>query len=101
MVRLAFLSALLCLLGACPAAAADFDLVLRRGQIVNGTGKAAFVGDVAVKAGRIVAVGTFAGQGTTELDATGLVVAPGFIDVHTHGEDVLDRPLAENFCGWA
>ena len=92
-----WLCALLFALVASDAPAAEFDLVLRRGQIVNGTGKAAFVGDVAVTAGRIVAVGTFAGQGTTELDATGLVVAPGFIDVHTHGEDVLERPLAENF----
>ncbi len=84
-------------LGVVTVSAAEFDLVLRRGQIANGTGKATFVGDVAVKAGRIVAVGDFAGRGTTELDATGLVVAPGFIDVHTHGEDVLERPLAENF----
>ena len=84
-------------LGSFAMRGAEFDLVLRRGRIVNGTGREAFVGDVAVRAGRIVAVGDFAGRGTNELDAGGLVIAPGFIDVHTHGEDVLERPAAENF----
>ena len=84
-------------LGSFAVSGAEFDLVLRRGRIVNGTGREAFVGDVAVRAGRIVAVGEFAGRGTNELDASGLVIAPGFIDVHTHGEDILERPAAENF----
>src|SRR4029453_15575652 len=54
-------------------------------------------GDVAVKDGRIAAVGKVAGMGKQELDASGLVVAPGFIDVHTHAEDIDDQPLGENF----
>ncbi len=60
------------------------DLVVRRASIVDGTGRAAFAGDVALRDGRILAVGRFDGRGERELDAQGRVVAPGFIDVHTH-----------------
>jgi N-acyl-D-amino-acid deacylase len=83
-----------------PLRAADeaaFDLVIRHGTIINGTGKQPFTGDTAVKAGRIAAIGKFEGRGAREIEARGLAVAPGFIDVHTHGEDILELPLAENF----
>jgi N-acyl-D-aspartate/D-glutamate deacylase len=60
------------------------DLVIRGGLVVDGTGAPARPGDVVVASGRIVAVGTVAGRGREEVDATGLVVAPGFIDPHTH-----------------
>ena len=60
------------------------DLVVRDATVVDGTGRAAFGGDVAVRDGRILAVGRFEGRGEREIDARGLVVAPGFIDVHTH-----------------
>jgi len=61
------------------------DTVIRNGTIVDGTGRARFVGDVAIAGGRLVQVGgTVAGSGTTELDATGLIVTPGFVDIHTH-----------------
>jgi N-acyl-D-aspartate/D-glutamate deacylase len=63
---------------------ADFDLVLRGGTIVDGSGGAPFTADVAVKDGRIVAVGTVAGSGAEEIDAAGRIVAPGFVDIHTH-----------------
>jgi N-acyl-D-aspartate/D-glutamate deacylase len=63
---------------------ADADLVIRNASIVDGTGAPAFNGDVAVKGDRIVAVGSFAGTGVSEIDAGGKVVAPGFIDIHTH-----------------
>jgi N-acyl-D-amino-acid deacylase len=79
------------------ASAQDWDFVIRNGQIVDGTGKPASPGDVAVKQGRIAAVGEFKGTGKREIDAMGLVVAPGFIDVHTHAEDILGAPKAENF----
>ncbi|MBK9470479.1 MAG: amidohydrolase family protein [Gammaproteobacteria bacterium] len=62
----------------------EYDLVIRNGRIVDGTGAASFTGDVAVQAGRIAAVGRVAGRGRRELDATGRLVTPGWVDVHTH-----------------
>jgi N-acyl-D-aspartate/D-glutamate deacylase len=64
--------------------AATYDLVIRNGQIVDGSGGEPFAGDVAVSDGRIAAVGKVEGSGTEEIDAAGLMVTPGFIDVHTH-----------------
>src|SRR5687768_6417215 len=64
--------------------AADFDIVIREGTIHDGLGNAPRVGDVAVKGGRIAAIGAFAGAGAEELEAKGLLVTPGFVDVHTH-----------------
>jgi N-acyl-D-amino-acid deacylase len=60
------------------------DIVIRGGTIVDGTGKAAFSGDVAVSGGRIAAVGAKLGPGKREIDAAGLMVTPGWVDVHTH-----------------
>ncbi|MGZ6957893.1 MAG: N-acyl-D-amino-acid deacylase family protein [Acidimicrobiia bacterium] len=60
------------------------DLVVRNGSVVDGTGAPAFVADVAITDGRIVDVGTDVGRGRRELDAEGLVVTPGFVDIHTH-----------------
>jgi N-acyl-D-amino-acid deacylase len=62
----------------------DFDLVVRGGLIVDGSGAPGFRGDVAVVGGRIVSVGGVDGQGREEIDADGLVVVPGFVDAHTH-----------------
>ncbi len=59
------------------------DLVIRHGTIVDGTRQPAFIGDVAIDAGRITAVGKVPADGRTEIDATGLYVAPGFVDIHT------------------
>jgi N-acyl-D-amino-acid deacylase len=63
---------------------ADYDLVIRGGTVVDGSGSAAFRGDVAVIGDRIVAVGAISGRGTEEIDAAGAFVTPGFVDVHTH-----------------
>jgi N-acyl-D-amino-acid deacylase len=77
--------------------AQDFDLVIRHGRVIDGSGRPAVAADVALRGDRVVAVGEVAGRGRTEIDAHGQIVAPGFIDVHTHSEDILERPLAENF----
>ena len=60
------------------------DLVVRNGTVVDGTGTPPVQGDVAVDNGRITAVGRIDAKGQTEIDATGKVVTPGFVDVHTH-----------------
>jgi N-acyl-D-amino-acid deacylase len=62
----------------------EFDLVVRNGLVVDGSGAPGFRGDVAVVGDRIVAVGDVDGSGQEEIDADGLVVAPGFVDAHTH-----------------
>ncbi|HVY71332.1 MAG TPA: amidohydrolase family protein, partial [Verrucomicrobiae bacterium] len=77
--------------------AQTYDLVIRHGRVIDGTGNPASSGDVAVSNGRIVVVGAVTGGGKLEIDARGKIVAPGFIDVHTHADDVCDLPLAENF----
>jgi N-acyl-D-amino-acid deacylase len=77
--------------------AADYDLVVRGGRVVDGTGNPAFFADVATKDGQIVAIGRIEGSGGREVDAKGSIVCPGFIDVHTHAEEVDELPLAENF----
>jgi N-acyl-D-amino-acid deacylase len=68
--------------GAAPAA--TYDLCIRNGTIVDGLGGEPYVGDVAIADGVIAAVGAVDGEAMRELDATGLLVTPGFIDLHTH-----------------
>jgi N-acyl-D-aspartate/D-glutamate deacylase len=60
------------------------DLLIRAGTVVDGSGAPAFTGDVAIDGGRIAAVGRVAGAAHRTLDADGLLVTPGFVDVHTH-----------------
>jgi N-acyl-D-aspartate/D-glutamate deacylase len=61
-----------------------YDVVVRSGTVVDGTGDAARTGDVAISDGRIVAVGRVSGRGRREIDADGCIVTPGFVDIHTH-----------------
>ena len=71
----------------------DFDVLIRNGRIVDGTGSPSFQGDVGIVGDTIVAIGDLAGRGALEtIDAEGLVVSPGFIDVHTHADGGLGRP---------
>ena len=73
-----------------PKADPIFDIVVRGGRIVDGTGNPWFFGDVAIRGDRIAMISrTRLGAGKTEIDATGLVVAPGFIDIHSHSDLVI------------
>jgi N-acyl-D-aspartate/D-glutamate deacylase len=74
----------------------DYDLVIRGGTVIDGTGAAPIAADVAIRDGKIAAVGTIAGKGAEEIDATGKLVTPGFVDIHTHydAQAVWDPHLA-------
>lgn len=61
-----------------------YDLVIRNGRIVDGIGTPAYRGDIGIKGDEIVAMGEVASSGSTEIDAAGDIVSPGFIDLHTH-----------------
>ena len=76
------------------------DFVIRGGTVVDGTGAAPRQADVAIKDDKIVAVGTDLGEAKREIDATGMVVAPGWVDVHTHydGQVTWDPHLTPS--GW-
>ena len=60
------------------------DLIIRGGTVVDGTGAPRFSADIAIDAGRITAIGTDLGEARDIIDATGLIVTPGFVDIHTH-----------------
>ncbi|HEY8057335.1 MAG TPA: amidohydrolase family protein, partial [Acidimicrobiales bacterium] len=77
----------------------EHDLVVRGGTVVDGTGAERLAADVAVDDGRVTAVGEVPGEGREELDATGLLVTPGWVDVHTHydGQVTWDPLLTPSF----
>ena len=71
-----------------------YDIIIRNGTIVDGTGQPSVQADIGVRGDRIVAVGSLSGDAGQAIDATDHVVAPGFIDVHSHDDfALLDRPL--------
>lgn len=74
------------LLHAQPAA---YDVLLRGGRVLDGTGNPWFQADVAIRDGRIAAIGRVSGSAARVIDVTGLVVAPGFIDIHNHSDDAI------------
>ncbi len=78
--------------------AAKFNLVIINARIVDGTGNPWFYGSIAVKDGKIAKIGDFVPEkGTPIVDAKNNIVAPGFIDVHSHTESIYGNPHAENF----
>ena len=75
------------------------DLVIRGGRVVDGTGAPARLADVAIDGGLITAVGVVEAKGRREIDATGLLVTPGFVDIHTHYDgQVTWDPLLSPSC---
>lgn len=77
----------------------DFDIIIRGGRIVDGTGSGAYRADVGIKNGRITEIGKLPdGKSGRIINAEGMVVAPGFIDIHTHTDrQILKRPSVENY----
>ncbi len=80
---------------------ADYDLLIKNGTIVDGLRMPAFKGDIGVRNGKIVAMGNVQGTATRVIDASGLIVAPGFMDIHTHYDAALSGwdPYA-TLSGW-
>ena len=73
----------------------DYDLIIKNGTIVDGTGKKSETADIAIKNGLIAAIGTINGKANQQIDATNLIVTPGFVDIHTHydGQAIWDSQL--------
>ena len=61
-----------------------YDLFIRNGKIVDGSGEASFMGDIAINGDRIVKIGLIEDKGNKEIDAEGNLVTPGWVDIHTH-----------------
>ena len=76
------------------------DLVIRNGTVVDGTGRAPRPADVAIDGDIITAVGSDVGEGTREIDAKGLLVLPGWVDVHTHYDGQVTWDPHRTPSGW-
>jgi len=79
----------------------DYDLILRGGTIVDGTGAGRYVADVGIRSGRIAMIGDLGRADSAETrDASGMVIAPGFIDVHSHADKALRDPRTASIAGF-
>ncbi len=83
----------------CGRAAQGYDLVIKGGTLIDGSGSAGFVGDIGIRGDRIVKIGRINGSpARTTIKAQGLIVSPGFIDVHTHCDRAIaDVPTVDNY----
>ena len=99
MKRAGFAVTLALSLAPCLASAQEYDLVLRNGRVVDGSGAPWFVGDLAIRGDVIVAVGPrLDGSARRLIDVQGRIVAPGFIDIHTHARrGIFEIPGADNY----
>ncbi len=68
---------------------ADYDLLIKNGTVIDGLRMPAYRGDIGIRSGKIVAMGNVQGSATRVIDATGRIVAPGFMDIHTHYDAAL------------
>lgn len=93
------LTALLCLFSLGIFAQSKFDLIIKNGRIIDGTGNPWYAGDIGIRKGKITRIGNLDTQKTKQvIDAQGHIVAPGFIDVHAHVEgSIIQIPTADNF----
>src|SRR5215470_16552458 len=80
------------------ASAQDFDILIRNGLLVDGSGNASYHGDLGIKQGKIAGLGHLTGKTAARtIDATGLVVSPGFIDMHNHSDfSIIDDGNAQS-----
>ncbi len=87
--------ALLNLLFACQSP--DYEIIIKGGTIYDGSSSDSFIGDIGIKSGKILTIGDLSGASAEKIiNAEGLAVAPGFIDMHTHLEPIMEMPLAES-----
>jgi len=76
---------------------AEYDIIIKNANIVDGTGSPAFKGDIGIRRDKIVSIGDVNGGAVEQIDGTGLTLCPGFIDLHSHADlNILQYPLAEN-----
>jgi len=75
----------------------EYDIIIKGGTIFDGSASDAFIGDIGIKSGKILTIGDLSGAKAEKIiNAEGLAVAPGFIDMHTHLEPIMEMPLAES-----
>ena len=71
----------------------SYDIVIRGGEIYDGSGAESYIGDVGIIDGKIVAIGKFRSKAPVNIDARGLYISPGFIDIHNHAFFTLDDEM--------
>ena len=98
MTKFSFLASFIFLvLIQCNQKSPDFDLLIVNGTIYDGTGSAPYLADLGIKGDRIIRITDLSkSSAVKKIDASGLIISPGFIDMHTHLEAIMELPLAES-----